>query len=191
VTTAFHQYYRRVGLQAPKTELYSCASADLFPAEPAAVCELAAAQWSSTVRFRETVAHMHRDGVRYFVEVGPSGNLTGFVNDILGGEEYLAIASNARKRSGVEQLFNLLGSLFANGKAVDLGKLYRGIACRVLDLDQPMPQPKRGMPIKNTMPVVHVDESLGQLLRELFQPVAAEPVQPLAASQTAPLLVDI
>ncbi|MDX5373323.1 MAG: acyltransferase domain-containing protein [Pseudomonadaceae bacterium] len=191
VTSAFHQYYRDVGLQAPKTPLYSCASAELFPADSSAVCELAAAQWSSTVRFRETIANMHRDGVRYFVEVGPSGNLTGFVNDILGGEEYLAIASNARKRSGVEQLFNLLGSLFANGKAVDLGKLYRGIACRVLDLDQPLPQPKRGMPIKNTMPVVHVDESLGQLLRELFQPVAAEPVQPLAASQAAPLLVDI
>lgn len=191
VTSAFHQYYRDVGLQAPKTPLYSCASADLFPAEPAAVCELAAAQWSNTVRFRETIANMHRDGVRYFVEVGPSGNLTGFVNDILGGEEYLAIASNARKRSGVEQLFNLLGSLFANGKAVDLGKLYRGIACRVLDLDQPLPQAKRGMLVKNTMPVVHVNESLGELLRELFQPVAAVPAQPLAASPTAPLLVDI
>src|SRR5690606_19484601 len=138
----------------------------------AAVCELAAAQWSNTVRFRETIANMHRDGVRYFVEVGPSGNLTGFVNDILGGEEYLAIASNARKRSGLEQLFNLLGSLFANGKAVDLGRLYRGIACRVLDLEQPLPQARRGMLVKNTMPVVHVDEALGQLLRELFQPVA-------------------
>ena len=191
VTSAFHHYYRDVGLQAPKTPLYSCASADLFPADPAAVCELAAAQWSNTVRFRETIANMHRDGVRYFVEVGPSGNLTGFVNDILGGEEYLAIASNARKRSGVEQLFNLFGSLFANGKAVDLGKLYRGIACRVLDLDQPLPQPKRGMLVKNTMPVVHVNESLGELLRELFQPVAAVPAQPLAASPTAPLLVDI
>lgn len=191
VTSAFHHYYRDVGLQAPKTALYSCASAELFPADPAAVCELAAAQWSNTVRFRETIANMHRDGVRYFVEVGPSGNLTGFVNDILGGEEYLAIASNARKRSGVEQLFSLLGSLFANGKAVDLGKLYRGIACRVLDLDQPLPQPRRGMLVKNTMPVVHVNEALGQLLRELFQPVAAVPAQPLAASPTAPLLVDV
>jgi acyl transferase domain-containing protein/phosphopantetheinyl transferase (holo-ACP synthase) len=191
VTSAFHQYYRDVGLQAPKTALYSCASAALFPAEPAAVCELAAAQWSNTVRFRETIANMHRDGVRYFVEVGPSGNLTGFVNDILGGEEYLAIASNVRKRSGVEQLFNLLGSLFANGKPVDLGKLYRGIACRVLDLDQPLPQPKRGMLVKNTMPVVHVNESLGELLRELFLPAAAGPEQPPAASPQAPLLADI
>ena len=59
VTSAFHQYYRDVGLQAPKTPLYSCASTDLFPAEAAAVCELAAAQWSSTVRFRETIAQMH------------------------------------------------------------------------------------------------------------------------------------
>ncbi|MEO4046069.1 beta-ketoacyl synthase N-terminal-like domain-containing protein [Pseudomonas sp. CAU 1711] len=193
VTTAFHQYYRQVGLRAPKTPLYSCASAELFPDDAASACELAAAQWSNTVRFRETVAHMHRDGVRYFVEVGPSGNLTGFVNDILGGEQYLAIACNARKRSGVEQLLNLLGSLFANGRAVNLGRLYRDSDCRVLDLDQALPQPRRGMPIKNTMPVVHVNAALGELLRELFRPSAAAPVpaaQP-APGPFAPLLVDV
>src|SRR5690606_32148419 len=104
----------------------------------------------------------------------------------LGGEEYLAIASNARKRSGVEQLFNLLGSLFVNGKPVDLGRLYQGIDCRQLDFARPLPQPSRGLPLKNTMPVVHVDESLGQLLRELFLPLAAAPAQPLAASPAAP-----
>jgi phosphopantetheinyl transferase len=47
------------------------------------------------------------------------------------------------------------------------------------------------MLVKNTMPVVHVNESLGELLRELFQPVAAVPAQPLAANPTAPLLVGI
>lgn len=197
VTKAFLQYYRKVGLQAPKTALYSCASTGLFPDDPAAVCELAAAQWSNTVRFRETITQMHREGVRYFVEVGPSGNLTGFVNDILAGEQYQAIASNARKRSGLEQLFNLLGSLFVNGKPVDLGRLYRDAACRVLDLQQPLPQPKRGMLVKNTMPVVHVNETLGQLLREVFHSAPATAavtgvaVSRPAADVSAPLLDDI
>lgn len=192
VSSAFHQYYRSVGLQAPKTPLYSCASAELFPAEAEPVCALAATQWSSSVRFRETIANMHRDGVRYFIEIGPSGNLTGFVNDILAGEEYLALASNARKRSGIEQLFNVLGNLFVNGKSVDLGKLFRGNACRVLDLDVRLPEARRGMLLKNTMPFVHADGELTQLLREIMAPLAtpalpAAPVQAVAA----PLLQDI
>ncbi|MBC9251838.1 beta-ketoacyl synthase [Pseudomonas alcaligenes] len=189
VTTAFHQYYRDVGLQAPKTALYSCASAELFPADSPAVCELAAAQWSNTVRFRETIANMHRDGVRYFVEVGPSGNLTGFVNDILGGEEYLAIASNARKRSGLEQLFNLLGALFVNGRPVDLGKLHRGQAGCLLDLTQPPVAAKRGLLLKNTLPFIQVDAPVAQLLRELMAPVAL-PAAPLTASEIAAPLLD-
>ena len=70
--------------------LYSCASAGPFPAGAKAVRELAAAQWSTKVRFRETIEQMHADGVRYFVEVGPSGNLTAFVNDVLAGKERCA-----------------------------------------------------------------------------------------------------
>lgn len=185
VTAAFLKYYQAVGLQTPNTPLYSCASAELFPADAEQVCELAAAQWSTTVRFRETIANMHRDGVRYFIEVGPSGNLTGFVNDILGGEEYVALASNARKRSGIEQLFSVLGALFVNGKTVDLGKLFRGSNCRVLDLEQPLVEPKRGLLIKNTMPFVHVDGEIAQVLREIMAPTTPQPTVVAAAVPVA------
>ena len=151
---------------------------------------LAAAQWSSSVRCREAIANVHRDGVRYFIEIGPSGNLTGFVNDILAGEEYLALASNARKRSGIEQLFNVLGNLFVNGKTVDLDRLFRGNACRVLDLDVRLPEARRGMLLKNTMPFVHVDAEITTLLREIMAPQVA-PALVATPSVSAPLLRDI
>jgi acyl transferase domain-containing protein len=42
-------------------------------------------QWAEPIRFRETIETMYADGVRVFLEVGPRGNLTGFVDDILAG----------------------------------------------------------------------------------------------------------
>ena len=87
---------------------------------PAGVRKLAAAQWSQTVRFRETIEQMVADGVGCFVEVGPSGNLTAFVNDIPAGKAQTAIASNLRRRDGVEQLLTVLAQLYASGRPVRL-----------------------------------------------------------------------
>ena len=39
--------------------------------------ELAVAQWTQTVAFRETILTMHADGLRVFVDVGARGNLAG------------------------------------------------------------------------------------------------------------------
>src|SRR6185295_6621339 len=78
VSAAFRGYYQDMGLRPPQIALYSCATAGLFPDTAAGAQELAALQWSSRVRFRETIERMHADGVRHFVEVGPSAHLTAF-----------------------------------------------------------------------------------------------------------------
>ena len=108
VSTAFHAFYGSIKLRAPKLPLYSCASTRPFPSSAAGVRKLAAAQWSQTVRFRQTIEQMVADGVGCFVEVGPSGNLTAFVTDIPAGKAQGAIASNLRRRDGVEQLLTVL-----------------------------------------------------------------------------------
>jgi malonyl CoA-acyl carrier protein transacylase len=48
-----------------------CATTGLFPDGATAIRQTAASQWSTTVRFRETIQKMHDDGVRWFIEVGP------------------------------------------------------------------------------------------------------------------------
>ena len=58
VSAAFEKYYEDIGLERPTVPLYSCASVDLFPDDPAQVRALAAGQWSQTVRFRETIRKM-------------------------------------------------------------------------------------------------------------------------------------
>ena len=168
VSAAFEQYYGDIGLERPNVPLYSCASVGLFPDDPAQVRALAAGQWSQKVRFRETIRRMHDDGVRVFVEVGPSGNLTAFVNDILADRDCLALSSNVRRRNGVEQLLATLAQLYVAGRELDLGKLYgrRELVAVDLDATASVRQPPV---LDNTMPMVRLNEDERAQVRRLAQ----------------------
>ncbi|MCK7501610.1 MAG: acyltransferase domain-containing protein [Comamonadaceae bacterium] len=181
VSEAFAKYYADIGVGAPRVPLYSCASVDLFPQQAEAVRELAAAQWSRTVRFRETVLRMHDDGVRLFVEVGPSGNLSAFVGDILIERDALALATNQRRRSGVEQLLATLGRLWVAGRGPVLERLFGQRAIRPVDLAGAAPTRQRPL-LDNTMPMVRLADADQARVRELL----AAPAQPAAAPAAAP-----
>jgi acyl transferase domain-containing protein/phosphopantetheinyl transferase len=174
VSAAFESYYSEIGLAPPQVTLYSCASADRFPADGRAVQALAAAQWSSRVRFTETVQKMYADGTRYFVEVGPSGNLTAFVDDILRGREYVAIQSNVRLRDDLTQLLHMLGTLFVHGRQLDLGALFDGRPLKELDWAEGAPAfTRHGIKLRNTLPVLRLSDEQVPRLRELLSPPAS------------------
>ncbi len=195
-SVAFLQYYKDVKLGRPKVPLYSCASAALFPDSPAAVRKLAAGQWSTKVRFRETVLKMHEDGVRLFVEVGPSSKLTAFVNDILIDRDFAALSTNVRRKNGVEQLLAVLGQLYVSGRGAVLERLFAGRAIATIDLDGSPPALK-GVLLDNTMPMVRFNAADLDALRLLAAPpavtavpaaarvIAAESVVPAEASDQA------
>jgi len=174
VSAAFEKYYEGIGLERPNVPLYSCASVDLFPDDPRQVRALAAGQWSQTVRFRETIRRMHDDGVRVFVEVGPSGNLTAFVNDILADREYVALASNVRRKNDIEQLLSTLAQLYVAGREVDIGKLFSPRELAAIDLDGTA-SVRQPPVLDNTMPMVRLSEADREKVRQLAQ----APVQPV------------
>ena len=176
VSAAFLDYYKTIGLERPLVPLYSCATAALFPDNPDAVRELAASQWSTTVRFRETLAKMHDDGVRYFIEVGPSGNLTSFVNDVLAGKEYVSLATNLRRRNDVAQLLTVLASLYVDGRPVKLENLFTSRSIPTVDRSHAAAEPS-GMRLDNTIPMIRLDDADRDRLREL----AAPPLDTMAA----------
>jgi phosphopantetheine--protein transferase-like protein len=118
------RYFETANIGVAKTPIYSCVSAERFPANPDAVRDLTSIGWARTVRFRETVEAMYRDGARIFVETGPRGNLTGFIDDTLRGKSYIAIPSNVQHRSGILQLHHLVAQLIAHHVPVDLNLLY-------------------------------------------------------------------
>jgi len=180
VSAAFLAYYENIGLGRPKVPLYSCASVGLFPDDVAAVRRLAAAQWSQKVRFRETVLKMHDDGVRLFVEVGPSANLTAFVNDILIDRDYVALSSNVRRRGGVEQLLSVLGQLYVAGRSPALDRLFAARAIEPVAFDG-RPAKKQPPLLDNTMPMLRLDESDLALVRRLTAAPAPQMPAPAAA----------
>ncbi|MBW3596199.1 MAG: polyketide synthase dehydratase domain-containing protein [Planctomycetes bacterium] len=113
-----------IPFQAPAGKLYSCTTAAEFPSDPAAMRSLTLAHWFSPVEFTQMIRNMYDDGARLFVEVGPRGNLTSFVEDILRGRPSLAIPADTPRRSGITQLHHLLAQLAAHDVPLDLAPLY-------------------------------------------------------------------
>jgi phosphopantetheinyl transferase len=121
--------------------------------------QLASAQWSQTVRFRETILQHARRRRAHLLEVGPSANLTAFVGDILVDRDYLALASNQRRRNGVEHLLGTLAQLYVGGQPFEPQRLFDGRAIRAIDLAV-APQPARaGLLLDNTMPQIRLAEA--------------------------------
>lgn len=126
-------HFDRLRIGKPAVGLYSCVTTEPYPEDPEEIRKLASVQWSSTVRFRETIERMYAEGVRLFVEVGPKSNLTGFIDDTLRGKQYMAIPSNVSHRSGIVQLHHMLGQLVAHGVNPKLEALYERRAPRPVD----------------------------------------------------------
>jgi acyl transferase domain-containing protein/phosphopantetheinyl transferase len=179
VSMAFQGFYDELDVGLGHTPLYTCATADRFPAEPAAIRRLAARQWHSQVRFRETIERLYEQGTRLFIEVGPSGNLTSFVDDILRQREHLALASNSRRRSGLEQLLHLLARIFVHGVTVDTAPLYRHRALARIDIDAPVVATQaKGKPILSVqMPILRAKAATIEKIRNQIRPANAVPAE--------------
>ncbi len=124
VSDQFLHFFKNRKIASPHTILYSCATTQPYPAKPAAIRQLAVDQWSEPVRFRETIEAMYAAGIRIFLEVGPRGNLTGFVEDILANRGHLALPSNLHIRAGITQINHMVGLLAAHGVNMNLEYLY-------------------------------------------------------------------
>jgi acyl transferase domain-containing protein len=109
------------------------------------------------VRFRESIEHLYRDGVRVFIEVGPESHLTAFVRDILRNRTHVATSCDDRRRGADQQLRHLLGQLFAQGVSVDLEPLYGGT---------PQPATEPAPYLSTAIPIIQPTEPVVAQLRE-------------------------
>jgi len=150
ICSHLREYFSSFSISAPRTEIYSCTTMSPYPKEPQEILELAVKTWIMPVAFRQTIENMYNSGTRIFIEVGPRGNLTAFVEDILRGKPHLAIASNVMRRSGITQLNHLVGLLSAQGIHLNFQYLYQ-YRCpqTILWTDQqPKEKPKGKVEIK-------------------------------------------
>jgi acyl transferase domain-containing protein/phosphopantetheinyl transferase len=128
-------FFSNLNIVEPMCDMYSCATAAVFPRDPEQIRSLAISQWARPVRFRETIQAMYDAGVRVFLEVGPRGNLTAFIEDILSAKPHLAVAADVQHRAGTTQLNHMLGLLAAHGLSMYLHYLYLHRAPKELSFD--------------------------------------------------------
>ncbi len=116
--------YAGLKLGAATVPVYSCATARPLPRRASALRRTLAAQWFAPVRFDRAVRRLHADGIRTFVEVGPGGQLSGFVRDALRGADagdagVAALATNLEARDSLAQWHSFLARMHVLGHAVD------------------------------------------------------------------------
>ena len=143
-----------------------------LPDRAAAIRELLVEHWTSPVRFRETIEALYADGARVFLESGPRGNMTSFIEDILRGQPVCAVAADVRRRSGVSQLNHLAAMLAAQHVAIDAGYLFESRQVASIDWRAPAaPAPGTDgprIPLSTSWP----------MLRLSPEAVASPPAQP-------------
>ena len=137
IATRLQAFFARWLISPPRIETYSCPTMSPFPSDVIQMQHVAVEHWMRPVAFRQTIEAMYADNVRVFVEVGPRGNLSAFVDDILRGRPHLAVPANVMHRSGITQLQHLVGLLAAHGVPMRLDYLYAHRSPCKLDLDRP------------------------------------------------------
>ncbi|UOM36189.1 type I polyketide synthase [Acuticoccus sp. I52.16.1] len=178
--------YQKLDFASPTMPIYSCASAEPMPNVPQEIRSLAALQWQSKVRFTETVEQMYEDGVRTFVELGPSANLTGFIENTLSGKDVLAVAFGSRRRSSLVQLMHSLARLWVSGVPVDVAQLFAGRRFGQSDVVSDRGKRRPEKVIANTLPIVRLPQDKIAELRAAMFPAGAPAVAeapPLAPAE--------
>ena len=137
--TRLAEMIRPLSIAAPRLATYSSTFASRI-STPDEVRESLIRQMTDTVRWIDVVERLYADGVRTFVEVGPSGVLTGLTRRILDRREGVSFVQfDHRGRPADEQLARIRDQLVQAG-AVPAA----AASARHVSPPQPMPARRRG-----------------------------------------------
>ena len=134
-------YFAALDIRQPQVPLYSCTTASLYPSEPEQILDLVSNTFAQPLLFRQTIETMYEAGARIFIEAGPRGNLTAFVDDILRGRPHLAVPVDQMRRPGLTSLLHAIGMLAAANVPLDLRLLYDRRTPRALTFDVHLDEP--------------------------------------------------
>ena len=129
------EFFRGLNLQPPRLPVYSCTTTEPYPSDQGETLELVAHTFARPLLFRQTIEQMYQAGARIFVECGPRGNLTAFVDDVLRGKPHLAVPLDQFRRPGLLSLSHAVALLSAAGVPVNFTPLYERRGVHKLTLD--------------------------------------------------------
>ncbi|MBU0991238.1 MAG: SDR family oxidoreductase [Proteobacteria bacterium] len=131
----FLSYLKKKPLKNPVIPFYSCVKGEPHPQKPDKIADLLSQQLDHPVRFVELILSMYDNGVRTFLEVGPSPVLTGLVGKILKGKDVKTINMDVKKEHGMTGFLKALGQLAVTGAAINFNYLWENYA--------PCPDPRQ------------------------------------------------
>ena len=104
--------------------VFSNTTAEPYPDDPAAAINLLSNHLLQPVDFVREIKNLFQSGIRYFVEVGPRNVLSGLVNNILDGEDFISVSldASAGRKSGLNDLAHVLCQMSALGFPVNLSQ---------------------------------------------------------------------
>ena len=186
-STRLREALAPVEFRRPVAPVYSCATARPMPPDATSMRDLTSEQWVRPVLFRQTIEALYEAGVRVFVEVGPRGNLTAFVENTLHGRPACAVSANVLRRSGITQLNHLTGLLAAHGVDLKLDYLFKWRRPRTLDLETLPAAAINGssMLLRTKFPAMSLPEELASRLRTKSSEEVIVPSEPPGVMQPA------
>ncbi|MGW1024025.1 beta-ketoacyl synthase N-terminal-like domain-containing protein [Streptomyces sp. NPDC002577] len=124
VREEWRRLHHRPTEAVPGVRFYTGATGDWYTPAPDAAAEAVTAQAVGTINFDRMVENAYADGVRVFVEHGPRGLCTGWIDRILGDRDHLAVSLDASEGQGIRRLVRSVAELVAAGVRVDADALF-------------------------------------------------------------------
>lgn len=127
VAEKFAEYLKTLTFSPADCDVYSFVfGRKVKDNDPALFKKLLRSHVEKPVHFIKQIKTMYDDGVRIFVEVGPSDILTGLVHQILEDVPHIAVSTDVRKGDPVLAFLNAVAELFKEGRTGNLQVLWEG-----------------------------------------------------------------
>jgi PfaB family protein len=123
VADQYREFHRLPTSQPAGIRFYSAASGRSYDLTQDAAAEAILAQALDTVDFPAVVEAAYRDGVRFFVEIGPGGSCIRMIDTILGDRPHRARAACVPGADNVSSILRLVAQLAAERVPIDWNAL--------------------------------------------------------------------
>ncbi len=114
--------------EKPAIDFYSSITQQKIPLDALKIAENSTQVCVEQVNFPKTIQTVYTEGTRIFIEVGANATCTGWVNENLKGQEFLATSINYKGKSDSQAIAELLAQLVSHGMELDLSSLYADVS---------------------------------------------------------------
>ncbi|MCP4756460.1 MAG: PfaB family protein [Proteobacteria bacterium] len=108
----------------PPIDFYSAADYGTYEMTTEKIADNIAKIYCGTIDFPKLVDKVYQDGTRVFLELGPKGSCTKFIDDILADREHLAVTMDRKGADDHSSILRALAQLFGHRVSMDLSMLY-------------------------------------------------------------------